>query len=150
MVKIAGIEVATFFIPGGAAIKAIRIVGFVSQMAIFSGFDEWIRGPILFAYKNSWDLGPDLKKSEQVLISDLLRMKEDRWMPSMEKDELDVQIVLLGKLNSQWRQTNLQTVLEAQSNWEQKIGQLSLTYRGSKIFYSKADLLRFIESNKGN
>ncbi len=134
VLKVAGFEIGTLFVPGGIIVKGFRAAMFVGQLVMFTAVDEIIRNPVAFAYGNLWDVAPDLKKQEQVLISDLLRMKSSGWKQTQNKD-LDSNIKDFTKLMTKWRNLNLVPILEAQSNWEMKLNQLTGMYRATKVFY---------------
>lgn len=159
VVTFAGIEIGTILAPGGAVGKitrvALQFAGFMTNLTLFTAVEEIIRRPIAFAYKNAWDQGPALRDFERKMIADIIRLKKSGWNPDPTKNpltenskEFEASLEEFQELMPLWRQTNTANILEAHANWEQKITNLSLTYKGAYNFY-RDFLNHYREKNLG-
>jgi hypothetical protein len=145
VIKLIGVEVLTFVIPGGVVIKFIRgAFGFVAQMAFFTWVQEFIQPSINHFYRNMTD-GTELDHKVRALSVRVRQERESGWNPSPKKiNEGSNEVVLhllpeISKRFSGWRQANMEQVLIVQGNWEQATGQLAQQYRVARDFY--ADLI---------
>ncbi len=136
ILKYTGIEIATFFIPGGIVVKGARLAiagaTFVGQLTVFNGVQYLIDPPIKEAYRDIID-GMSLSDRQKSLMHALIYTKQIGWDSS---ENLSSQVQAFSKSMGAWRQSNMTEVSQAQSNWEQAIGSFSGMYDKAHMFYS--------------
>lgn len=130
--RIGAIEVAALFIPGSLYIKGFRVVGFVTQLAVFSWIDEVMRRPVDFAYQNI-TRGRKLQDMHDDISSKRLAMAKDGF--SNPSSATINELKQYGQAMTEWRQVNMANVLESQSNWEQALAKLANYYNTTEVFY---------------
>lgn len=133
IIRVAGLEVATFIAPGGMIVKGYRTLAFITQLAVFSWLDEIMRRPIAFAYANVTQ-GKNLLSQHQAISAYRQNMKKQQWAKTITVGDINM-LKKYSKGMSAWRQANLATVLEVQANWENALADLSNMYRSSHTFY---------------
>ncbi len=138
VVQIAAIEVGLTLLPaGGVVLRGVRAIGptlnFLNQVTLFNWITHLIEIPITRTYNNltqsHW-----LKELDSQLAADLLQAKEQSWSPEAAQ-KMTQNLQEFSKQMQQWRQMNLNQVLMAQSNWEQKLAKITMMYRSSQDFY---------------
>jgi hypothetical protein len=131
VIKIAGVELATFFVPGGIWIKSLRAVGFVSQLTLFTKVNNTIDPFFTKLYQN-FRQGSDFNTLEAALTRDLSGVMTSNWQSARLNQDL-TQLAIAMKA---WRAMNLMDVNMAQSSWSQNLNNFAGLYNISKEFYS--------------
>lgn len=137
-----GLQLGIMAIPGagnvGLIYKGLKVVSpvakLIGQLTIFNGVQFAIEEYVTEGYHN-YEQGHELKKLDRELLYSLANIKTANWH-SASAEHLNKKLELFGPAMKQWRQMNMNPVLMAQSNWEQKFGQLTSMYRTADNFYS--------------
>lgn len=138
VIQVTAVELAFMAVPGGIVLKGVRLVSpafhFLAQLTLFNGIQHWLDAHVVSAYNNFFQSG-DLKESDEKLIKGLLGAKNQNWDAGVSA-ALAQDVSEFGKQMRVWRQMNLSQVLQTHMNWEQKLGQLTVMYSTSEMFYS--------------
>lgn len=147
--KMAGVDIALFLVPGGVAVQGIRFVLMSAvQMALFYYLDAgWLNRRVTFAWKNVFD-GIALDRLGHRIAEHMLRKKAGAW-----KDELDADSCTTKKRDhgckedfasavkefqqtmSEWRMMNLIDVYEGHQAWQEQLASLNGLYNVTFNFY---------------
>lgn len=131
IIKIAGIELATFFVPGGIWVKSIRAVGFVAQLTLFTKVNNVIDPFFTKLYQNFSQSG-DFNTLESSLVQNLSGVSAANWKSARLNNDL-TQFATAMKT---WRAMNLIDVSMAQSSWVENLNNFAGLYNSSKSFYT--------------
>lgn len=149
VLKLTGVDIALWFVPGGVGIQTVRFVLMSAvQMALFYYLDAgWLNRKITFAWKNVFD-GISLDRLGDRVAGYMVRKKANGW-----KNELTAQSCTTKKRDhgctedfasavkefqqtmSEWRMMNLIDVYEAHQGWQEQLAGLNGLYNVTFNFY---------------
>jgi hypothetical protein len=131
VVTMSAIEVATFFVPGGVAVKALRAVGFVAQMALFTRINNVI-DPFFTQLWENWRQGDKISDLETSLSKNLSGVESANWNSSALNNDL----TKLSEAMKAWRGMNAMDISTAQSSWIENLNNFAGLYNAANGFYS--------------
>ena len=132
IVRIAGIELATCFVPGGIWIKSLKAVGFVAQLTLFTKVNNII-DPFFTKLYQTYRQSGDLNQLENSLLFNLSGITAPNW----KSDKLNNDLTQFSMAMKAWRSMNLLDVSTAQSSWIQNLNNFAGLYNSSKSFYTE-------------
>jgi hypothetical protein len=152
-VRMIAIEMLITVAPGGMVVRGARWTYKLAQLSGFIYLDTVLRAPMVFTWKNSVQLGPQLRDADQRIGILARRKLSNGWSaetalnsagnPACAENQkekcyldLDRELIEFQAVNAKWREANLESVLMAHANWSQYLHQLTSQYRISKQFYT--------------
>ncbi|GIL18197.1 MAG: hypothetical protein BroJett040_19480 [Oligoflexia bacterium] len=123
--RLVAVEMAFTFMPGGAFVRGARWVGKLAQIGGFVYLDTLFHDPIVYAWKNAIQIGPELDSLRAEILN-----------KSATPAEKEKHLTEFSKKMKDWRETNMTSVLRAHSNWSYFLTKISAQYSVAKTFYS--------------
>jgi hypothetical protein len=131
IVTMSAIEVATFLVPGGFVVKALRAVGFVAQMALFTRINNVI-DPFFTKLWENWRQGDQISDLESSLVKDLSGLDSAGWTSTA----LNADLAKLSQAMKAWRGMNAMDISASQSSWIENLNNFAGLYNAANGFYS--------------
>ncbi|MFN7728656.1 MAG: hypothetical protein ACK5P7_05835 [Bdellovibrio sp.] len=152
-IRMIAIEMLITVTPGGMVFRGARWTYKLAQLSGFIYLDVILRAPMVFTWKNSVQLGPQLRDADQRIGILAKRKLLNGWAaetalnaagnPACAENQkekcyldLDRELIEFQAVSAKWREANLESVLMAHANWSQYLHQLTSQYRLSKQFYT--------------